>query len=237
MNLIKQIWTEQDIVEFRKYLYSFSKGENKALWEQRIVNTKIKCLAVPSEEIKNIITKISKGNFISFIDFWPWENHSETVIIGNLICKIKDFKLFSEYLKNFANKIDNWASCDSLKFNINRKNEEEFFKLSNNLILSKKPFVKRVGLLILFKLLKNINFLPKIFEILNKFETEEEYYVNMMLAWIICECFIKYKEQTLNFLQQKNSLSKFVINKAISKCRDSKRISVEDKNMLLKYKV
>ena len=30
--------------------------------------------------------------------------------------------------------------------------------------------------------------------------------------------------------------NKFTINKAISKCRDSFRVSEEDKNLLLKYK-
>ena len=34
----------------------------------------------------------------------------------------------------------------------------------------------------------------------------------------------------------KNKLNKFTINKAISKCRDSYRVTKEDKEMLLQYK-
>ena len=64
---------------------------------------------------------------------------------------------------------------------------------------------------------------------------EEEYYVNMCIAWFVAECFIKRRETTLKFLKT-NKLNKFTINKAISKCRDSYRVSAEDKQMLLAFK-
>ena len=235
MNLIKNNWEKNDICEFRAYLKSLSKGTEKAKWESKIVNTSLPCLAVPSFEIKRIVSQISKGNFLSFLQYWPWQNHCETVIVGNLICNIKDFELFENYLTKFALSIDNWASCDSLKFKINNDNKNDYSKFANCLILNRKPFAKRVGLLIIFKLLNNKEYLKRIFHILNSFQNEKEYYVNMMLAWIICESFIKYKEETIAFLHN-NCLNKFVVNKAISKCRDSFRVSKEDKDFLLKFK-
>ncbi len=57
----------------------------------------------------------------------------------------------------------------------------------------------------------------------------------MANAWLLCECFIKQREKTLAFLE-KNNINKFAINKAISKCRDSYRVSDKDKKKLLKYK-
>ena len=42
-------------------------------------------------------------------------------------------------------------------------------------------------------------------------------------------------EKTLNYLKD-SKLNSFVINKAISKCRDSYRINNEDKKLLLNYK-
>ena len=86
------------------------------------------------------------------------------------------------------------------------------------------------------KLLNFKEFLNDIFKVLNSFKTEEHYYVNMMLAWLLSECFVKYREETFEFLK-KHKLNKFVINKGISKCRDSFRVSKEDKEFLLKYKV
>lgn len=235
MNLIKDVWQEKDIIEFEKYLLTFSKGKEKGEWEKRIVNTSLLCIAVPSEKVKEIVKQISKGNFLSFIDFWPWQNYTQSLIVGGLICKIKDFSLFKKYLTVYAQKVDNWANCDCLKFNINNKNKDLFFEFAKELIKSNKPFVKRIGLIIFFKMLCYEEYLEEIFNIVNTFKNETEYYVNMMLAWLVCECFIKYRNRTIGFLQTHN-LNKFVINKSISKCRDSFRVSKEDKDFLLLYR-
>ncbi|MBQ3214141.1 MAG: DNA alkylation repair protein [Clostridia bacterium] len=235
MNLIKDIWNKGDVETLNSYLLSFSKGKEKGEWEKRIVNTSLPCIAVPSQIVTNIIKKIAKGNYISLIELFPWQNHSMTVIIGGLICKIKDFNMFKKYLNIYANKIDNWASCDTLKFKINKNNQKEFFNLAEEYIKSEKPFVRRVGLLIIFKMIGDSEYIDKIFKILNLFYNEKEYYVNMMLSWILCECFIKHRDKTIEFLKN-NNLNKFVINKGISKCRDSFRVSCEDKEMLKRYK-
>jgi len=235
MDLIKEHWKKEDIEKFQNYILSFSKGEEKGLWEQRIINTKLPCIAVPSPIIKKITNEISKGNFLEFLDLWIWENFSNTSINGGLICKIKDFDLMMKYLTKYSNKIDNWASCDLLKFNINEKNKVQFFDLSQNLIKSEKPFVRRLGVIILFKFIDDENYIEKIFNTLNSFENEKEYYVNMASAWLFAECFTKQRDKTINFLSS-HKLNKFTINKGIQKCRDSFRVSKEDKEMLLKYK-
>ena len=57
----------------------------------------------------------------------------------------------------------------------------------------------------------------------------------MAVAWLLCELMIKQRDKTLVYLNHHN-LNKFTINKMISKCRDSFRVSREDKELLLKYK-
>jgi hypothetical protein len=56
-----------------------------------------------------------------------------------------------------------------------------------------------------------------------------------MNSWLFCECFIKRRDKTIEFLKN-HKLNKFTINKGISKCRDSYRVSKEDKEMLMKYR-
>ena len=235
MNLIKEHWDKADINEFQNYLKSFSNGKEKGEWEKRIVNTKLPCIAVPSKTIADIVKQIAKGNFLSFVDLWIWENFSNTTIIGSLICKIKDFKLMKQYLINYLNRIDNWASCDTLKFKINEENKSLFFNLSQELIASKKTFLKRAGLIILFKFVDDNSFIDKIFSALNSLTNETEYYVNMAGAWLLAECFTKQRNKTLEFLSN-NQTNDFVINKGIQKCRDSFRVSDADKEMLKKFK-
>ncbi len=235
MDLIKEHWLDADIKEFEKYLLTFSKGKEKGDFEKRIVNTNLDCIAVPSSVVDRIVKQIAKGNFKEYINFWLWNNYTETAIIGKLICKLEDFSEFKTYLTEYANKADNWATCDCLRFNIKKENKDDYFDFAKVLIKSCKPFVKRVGLNIIMYLLKFREYLPSIFEILNTFSEEQEYYVNMMVAWIVCECFVKHRDETLQFLKTHN-LNKFTINKAISKCRDSYRVTKEDKEMLLSFR-
>lgn len=231
--LIKQVWKDTDKLGFDNYLLSL-KNEDKVVWTTKIINTKKPLLAIKTEVLKNIAKEIAKGNFLSFLDLNLNSYYENDVINGNLICKIKDFHKQVEYLDKYVLGIDNWASCDLLSFKIKGR-EEEYFALAKKYLKSEKPFVRRVGFKIFFEFLNNGYYVDKILEILNEFYLEEEYYVNMIISWLVCELFIKQKEKTIKFLKT-NKLNSFQINKAISKCRDSFRVSKTDKEWLLNFR-
>lgn len=231
--LIKTHWKKEDKTEFDNYLVSLKNAE-KIEWTTKIINTKKKVLAIKTPVLKNLAKEISKGDFLSFLDLQIDTFYENDVINGILICKIKDFDLQKKYLDNYILGIDNWASCDLLSFNIKGR-EEKYFNLAQEYLKSDKPFIRRVGFKIFFEFVENYCYVDKIFEILNNFESEKEYYVNMIISWLICELFIKQRDLTLTFLDT-NTLNSFQINKAISKCRDSFRVSKEDKELLLKYR-
>lgn len=235
MDLVKKHWGAEDIVSFHEYVLSFSKGPEKGEWERRIVNTSLPCIAVPSPVVKKIISQISKGNFLEFLDKLDISNYSEQAICGGLICKIKDYSLMKKYLDEYLSKVDNWAAVDTLKFNINNFNKKEYFSLAETYVKSPHTFVRRCGLIILFKFIVDDSYINKIFDIMNSLSTETEYYVNMANAWLFAECFTKQRDKTLKFLKTHN-MNDFTINKGVQKCRDSYRISAEDKQMLLQYK-
>lgn len=234
MNLTREHWTKQDIGEFQAYLVSLSKGKEKADMEKRIANTNLPCLAVPCTCIDDIVKKIYKGNFMEFIDLWIWEYLANTIIIGKLIGKIKDFDTMKAYLTKYSAQVDNWAGTDSVKFNIKPENEANYLLFAQELISSHQIFCRRQGVIILLKLVGERT-IDKILELSKLLYDEEEYYVNMAHAWLIAECFIKEREKTLKYLKEQ-TLNDFVINKAVSKCRDSYRVSAQDKEMLLKFK-
>ena len=233
MQLIKEHWNKKDIKEFQEYLLTFSKGQEKGEWEQRIVNTKLNCIAVPSQTVKKITNEIGKGNFLEFIYLWPWENFTNTTIIGGLICKINDFNLQTQLLEKYSTMADNWATIDTIKIKP-KNNKQEYFDFAKKLCNSSHTFSRRLGVILMLKILDENN-VRDILSFLPIFENETEYYVNMAVAWLISECFVKFREQTMPFFE-KNNLCKFTINKAISKCRDSYRVTKEDKDMLLNYK-
>ena len=234
MELRKEHWTQNDIEKFEKYLQTFSKGKEKADMEKRIANTNLKTIAVPSFKIDEIVREIKKGNYFEFLDFMPWDNLSTTFINAKLLSNIKDFEIFKSYLIKYASRCDNWASCDTLKFNTN-KNEENYFTLSKQLISSKKCFERRIGIRILFKFLDDRH-IDLVFDTIKSLKDEKEYYVNMAISWLLCDAFIKQKEKTFEFFKSKN-LSSFCFNKAISKCFDSFRVSKLDKQKLKSLKL
>ena len=151
-----------------------------------------------------------------------------------LISKITDFDTFKKYLDIYSSKADNWATCDLLTFHI-KGNEEKYFNLTLEYINSELPFRRRIAMYILFYFIVDDNYINKIFDLLNCFGNEDHYYVNMMNSWLLSECFIRQREKALAYLKN-NKLNKFTLNKGIQKCRESKRVSIEDKDMLLKYK-
>lgn len=233
MELVKDIWLKEDGIEFEKYLESL-KREEKIDWTRNIYNTSMPVLAIKIPDIKSIAKEIRKGNYLSFLDLNINSYYESMAVNGHLVSSIKDFSTMKRYLDRYSQNVECWATCDLLKFNV-KKNEEKFFKLSEEYIKSNKPFVRRIGMYVLFELIDNDLYIDKIYKMLNKFEDEQEYYVNMMNAWLLCELFIKRREKTISFLQN-NKLNKFTINKGISKCRDSFRVSKEDKEYLLRFK-
>lgn len=235
MELIRNKWTQADIPEYISYLEKFSKGKEKAEWEQRIVNTALPCLAIPSTEVDRIAKTIYKGNYLSYLDLNIWNNHSATLIYGKILNKIKDFDTLTKYLIPYSERADNWSTIDCLKFNFTRDNIPKFIDLSKSLIQSKFTFSRRLALIILLKLLSVYDCTELVFEILDSLYNENEYYVNMAGAWLLAECITRYRDKTIEYFKIVKSNS-FIVNKSISKCRDSYRITKEDKEYLLQFK-
>lgn len=224
MNLIEENWTKETIKGFNNYLISIQ-NKNKITWTKNIVNTNKQVLAIKTKELKEIAKQIYKGNYLSFLDNMNFDIYETSIIYAYLIVRIKDFNILKKYLDTYSNNIDNWSCCDTLKFNI-KNNINDYKEIVKEYIASKKTFKRRIGIIILFEFLKQkeIDF---IFNIINKLKEEQEYYVNMAIAWLLCECFIKEQNKTIEYLNN-NDISTFVKNKMIQKCRDSFRVDNKD---------
>lgn len=219
--------------DFYNHLNTLSK-KDKIEWTRNIVNTNMEVLAIPIPILRKLTKEIMKSDYISFLDKKMLNNYESTIIYGIIINNLKDIKLINKYLDIYVNYVDNWSSCDILS--IKTKDIEELFNIGLTYIKSKKTFVRRVGYKILFGFVKDNKYLEKIFKVINdNNDTEDEYYVNMMVSWLLCEAFIHNKDLTIKYLDN-NKLNDFTVNKFVSKCRDSLRVSDIDKKMLLKYK-
>ena len=232
MKLVKEKWLKKDIEEYNKYLKSI-RNEDKIEWTKNIVNTKMDVLAIKTSVLRDIAKEIMKGDYISFLEQNNHLYYESLVISGIIISNIKDFNLLKKYLYKYSLLIDSWASCDILSFKTKNK-EEDYYNLALEYINYPLEFQKRLGISMLFPLVNDI-YIDRILSIIDSFTEASYYYVDMILAWLLCDSFIKERDKTLQFFK-KNNANNFVINKAISKCHDSYRVTKEDKEMLKKYK-
>lgn len=235
MELIKNVWTKEDGDEFIKYLRTFEKAE-RVEWTKNLLKTDYDVLAVPAPKLKMMAKEIAKGNFISFLDLKLDAYYENTAINALLIDKIKDFNTYADYLRRYAEIADNWATCDVLPFKNTKRDKEKLFELSHEFIKSPKPFMRRIGVDMLFTYTEDASYNERVRDLIKTLKSDGEYYVNMCVAWLVAEYVVKQRDYGIYMLAS-GILNDFTINKAISKCRDSYRVSQDDKEFLLKYKV
>lgn len=231
MELNREKWNEVDVVNYSKLLLTYSKGEEKSKWEKRIVNTSLPCIAVPSTIVDSFAKQISTGNYRQFLDIMPMDNLSESLVVGKVINRIKNVDDYICYLEKYIYKCDSWAQTDILKYPIKESNESLFWNKAREYLISPTLFVRRCGLLILMKGFLQEKYIEDVLMLLDTMINENEYYVLMMIAWLLCEAVIKCRDKTIKYIKECKHCD-FVINKAISKCSDSYRITQADKNYL-----
>ena len=78
----------------------------------------------------------------------------------------------------------------------------------------------------------NTNDKPYLNDILNLCNKEHhEYYVQMMVAWLLSVAYVYFKDEVLKLLIN-NQLDNFTYNKTLSKICDSYRITKEEKQII-----
>lgn len=235
MNIALSSWDNIKKEDFINYLKTFE-NKNRRRDSNIVIKTNKKILEITMKDIRLIVKEIKKGNVLSYLSH-NWLDYYELTIIYSLLLEsIDDFEIFKKYLIILSKETDTWATTDSLPAKLLRKKHgDKLFQFALELHQMKLPFQKRFGTLIMFAFIDNEH-IDLIFKTLNQFKDENEYYVNMGNAWLLCEIFIKQREKMINYLTNHN-LNKFTINKTIQKCRESFRVSREDKKMLIDFKV
>lgn len=234
MNLENLNWNK-DYAKYIEYLISL-KEEKYKNFNQKIVSTKYEMLGIRLPAIRKIAKKISSGDYQAFLKNSKKDYYEEVLIQGLVIASIKELPELMNYFFAYLSLIDNWAItdsfCNSLK--IVKKNKSYFQSIIAKLLQSSQEYEIRVGLIILLNFYIETEYLSYIFNLLDNLKSDL-YYVNMAEAWLLCEIFTKYPEETLIYLNT-NHLNSFTINKTVSKIRDSYRIPKEMKDYILKFK-
>lgn len=206
------------------------------IYHKNIVNTKATILGVRTPEMRKLARSLSKQDNV--INLLSDEFFEESMLHGFFLGYEKDIDKAYCMIMDFLPHIDNWAVCDQTCASM-----KVFKKDENNLYLDRfislsldfREFYARVGLIMLMTYYLKDDSIKKILDILPKIQNHS-YYVDMAVAWLISFAFVKFREQTLKLIQSR-TLCKFVQNKAICKCRDSFRVSMQDKEELKNYRI
>ena len=240
------IKTQADYNQFVQFLKSVSKNETIEDHERhvKILNTNQKVIAIAMALIRKTAHKIFKNGYEEFLklslenDFQN-EFYEETLIQGLVIAEIQDFEIQKKYLDLWVHKIDNWSTCDSVVStmkNLKIMNDKKIaFDYFYDLCFSKSEFVSRFGIVVLMTYFLDDDFIDEVLKMCEQVKSDA-YYVGMAIAWLLSFAFMKFKEKTYKLFESK-TLSKFVQNKAISKCRDSFQILKADKENLINYRI
>ncbi len=221
-------WLKNDYNEYIIYLKSLS-DENYRKFHGKLTPTKYEILGIKVPIQRKIAKMISKGDIESFFKYSDTNYYEEVMIKGFVIASIRDKDLLLKYLEDYVLLIDNWAICDGFcnSLKIINQDKDYWFNYFSKYLKSSEEFRIRVGLIILLNFYVSDEYLDCIFKLIDEIELDK-YYVNMGISWLLCECFIKYRDKTLEYLL-KSQVNTFTFNKTISKIRDSYRVSKEDK--------
>lgn len=180
--------------------------------------------------LRRIAKEIAREEPIKFLNNVTNDSFEETMIEGFVIGNLKGEKEFIiKYIDTFLPKIDNWSVCDTFCASLKIVNIDldYFFKYLCKCKNSKEEFTLRFMLVMFLNYYIDKKYIFKIFEIIQKIK-KDDYYVKMAIAWFLSMSYLKYKKETLNYLNNSN-LDDWTHNKTLQKIIESRQISDEEK--------
>ncbi len=211
------------------------RNEKNSLFIKRIIPNCKPCLGLYTKDLKSIAKKLVQEKKFSFLEEMH-EYYDEDLIHVLMITYIKDYDVMFFYLEKAIPLINNWAMCDQLVMNLKivKKHKEKILKILERYRYSSNEYEVRFVLIMLLSHYCELEYKNYIFDVINTC-FKDAYYIKMGIAWLLCECMIKMKEETLSYLY-KTDLEDWIINKAIQKMVESSRITSEEKEFLKSLK-
>ena len=207
--------------------------EEYAKFHSKIVpNSKIRGVRIPT--LRKIAKDFAKyDDFLQNISLTNYENISIACFYIGLTTK--DTLSLQKNLDFILPYVNNWAICDTFVSSLKvLKKEKEAYTIVLITLSSPHIYTKRFGIVALMSYFLTNDKIDQIFDNIIPLQNED-YYIDMAIAWLISVAFIKCRAKTLNLLKS-GKLTTFVQNKSISKITDSFRISHEDKLMVKSLK-
>ena len=214
-------------------------NDNFAAFTRKIAcDTKSEVIGVKIPKIRKLAKSLpyDKDLYSSFFN----EEHrylEEKLLHGFLIAKFKKDQEIYCLLEDFLPLADSWIITDTVAPTLKKlsKNKPELLNHVKKWLTSSEVYTVRFAIVILLDYFLSDEDLSETLELTLSVKSEN-YYINMVIAWLYSVILVKNYDVMINVLKNK-TLPSFIQNKTISKATDSLRISKEKKEYLKTLKI
>ena len=205
--------------------------EKVSAFASKLITTKSRIYGVKLPKLRKFVKNMTDEERLSYLkEDLTDKSYEEILLYGFALGSQKlSYEEFLTYFYKFVPFVDNWSTCDSplSSMKIIAKNRKEFLIEIDKLLSSNENFQQRIAIVALLDFYINEEYIDLIFNYCEKIRSSA-YYVRMAKAWLLSFCYIKFKNETYDYLLN-GMLDDFTLNKTISKICDSYRVNDIDK--------
>ncbi|GHU66442.1 hypothetical protein AGMMS49983_16080 [Clostridia bacterium] len=228
-------FTEADYAAVLSRFAALADEKYKEFNDALVPGTTIPSYGVRVPQVRTIAKEIARTDPFGFLKVCKDTTAEEISLHGYVIANMK--LPLSEKLPLIAGYvplIDNWGTCDTFCFRVKDSEKPLLWDFLQAYFASDRTYFIRYAVVTGITNFVTDLYIDAYLEKLSAI-TREDYYVKIAVAWALCDCFIKQRSKTEELLLTK-TLDTWTQNKAIQKCRESRRVSEEDKAYLLSLK-
>ena len=235
MDLSAARWQDDDFAALAAHLRGELAEEGYRRFHSSLLPGVEDVLGVRVPLLRSLAKQIARGDFRAYLAAAYAHAHSyeETLLAGLVTGYARmGYDEAVDRIAAYVPHISNWALCDvaASTFKVLPKDPARGLAFAAGWMARPGEYKKRFGAVCLLDFFVTEAAIDQVLALLD--ETQHEgYYYKMAAAWALSVCFVKFRDRTLALFQD-NQLDDFTYNKALQKCRESYRVSPEDKALL-----
>ena len=188
-------------------------------------------LGIRVPQLRSLAKEIVRGDWRGYLAVADTYYMEERMLTGLVIAYARDITTEKRFalIRQWVPQINSWAVCDTVCATFKPKESERgaWWSFIEEFLRGNDEYAIRFGVVMSLTLFIDAEHLAALFAHYSAIR-QEGYYVRMAVAWAISVCYVKFPDETLEFLAQ-GSLDTFTHNKAIQKIGESYRVSKENK--------
>lgn len=231
-------FSPQDCAALRRELESLADPAYKAFNESLLPGVET-AYGIRLPQMRQVAKALLRQDPVGFLEHFQPNCYEETQLRGLVIGGMKlPWEEKCPLVEDFLPRIDNWAVCDTFCGSLKPRSPQDvplMWEFLKPLYASDEEYKARFAAVMQLSHFVDAAHLEEGLGLLGQVR-HPGYYAKMAVAWALSVWFVKFPQETESLLAQR-AFDPWVQNKAIQKVRESRRVSKEDKDRLLSYKL